>query len=84
MITTVAKRSAVIKGMARAVSVRQFYNTGVVAVMLGVSRTTLMTWLRNHPELEPTRTVTDYRKWQDADIERVRAFMRGRGYREVA
>ena len=84
MITTMLKRPAVSRGLAHAVRVREHYNTGAVAVMLGVSRTTLMTWLRTHPELEPTRTVTDYRKWQETDIERVRAFMRGRGYREVA
>ena len=56
-----------------------YLKSGEVAELLGVTKQTLLNWLRAGKILEPERNpVTGYRLWTVADVERVRQMLRER------
>ena len=58
--------------------IRTHHNTGEVATLVGVTRKTVLNWVKDHPELEPPRSTSNYRRWHEADIARLRTFIRER------
>lgn len=57
----------------------QYLKSGEVAELLGVTKQTLLNWLRDGKILEPERNpVTGYRLWTVADVEQVRRMLRER------
>lgn len=57
----------------------QYLKSGEVAELLGVTKQTLLNWLRDGKILEPERNpVTRYRLWTVADVEQVRRMLRER------
>jgi DNA-binding transcriptional MerR regulator len=56
-----------------------FLKSGEVAELLGVTKQTLLNWLRRGLITEPERNpATGYRLWTEKDIERVRRMLRER------
>jgi predicted site-specific integrase-resolvase len=68
------------------------YSTAKVAAMIGVSKSTLLSWLYAGKIAEPRRRVEaglDVRLWSDRDVNRVRKykeqnFRKGRGRKKSA
>ena len=56
-----------------------YFKSGEVAELLGVTKQTLLNWLRRGLVTEPERNpVTRYRLWTEKDVERVRRMLRER------
>jgi len=56
-----------------------YFKTAEVAELIGVTKQTLLNWLRQGLSTEPERNpATGYRLWTEKDIERIRRFLRER------
>ncbi len=56
-----------------------YFKSAEVADLIGVTKQTLLNWLKQGLITEPERNpVTGYRLWTEKDIERVRRFLRER------
>ena len=56
-----------------------YFKTAEVAELIGVTKQTILNWLRRGLVTEPERNpATGYRLWTEKDIERVRQFLRER------
>lgn len=54
-----------------------YLKTGEVAELLGVTRQTVLNWLKRGTITEPERNpMTGYRLWTEKDVERVRRTLR--------
>jgi DNA-binding transcriptional MerR regulator len=57
----------------------QYFKSAEVAELLGVTKQTVLNWLRRGLITEPERNpATGYRLWTEKDIERIRRFLRER------
>ena len=57
----------------------QYLKSAEVAELIGVTKQTLLNWLRKGLITEPERNpATGYRLWTEKDIERIRRFLRER------
>ena len=56
-----------------------YFKSAEVADLIGVTKKTLLNWLKRELITEPERNpATGYRLWTEKDIERVRRFLRER------
>ena len=56
-----------------------YFKSAEVAELIGVTKQTLLNWLRQGLITEPERNpATGYRLWTEKDIERIRRFLRER------
>ena len=56
-----------------------YFKSAEVAELLGVTKQTLLNWLRRGLVTEPERNpATGYRLWTEKDVERVRRMLRER------
>ena len=56
-----------------------YFKTAEVAELIGVTKQTVLNWLKQGLITEPERNpATGYRLWTEKDIERVRRFLRER------
>ena len=56
-----------------------YLRSAEVAEIIGVTKQTLLNWLRRGLVLEPERTaVGGYRRWTEQDVEAIRRFIRDR------
>jgi DNA-binding transcriptional MerR regulator len=56
-----------------------YFKSAEVAELIGVTKQTLLNWLRRGLITEPERNpATGYRLWTEKDIERIRRFLRER------
>jgi DNA-binding transcriptional MerR regulator len=57
----------------------EYFKTAEVAELIGVTKQTVLNWLKQGLITEPERNpATGYRLWTEKDIERVRRFLRER------
>lgn len=57
----------------------EYFKSAEVAELIGVTKQTLLNWLRRGLIDEPERNpATNYRLWTERDIERIRRFLRER------
>ena len=57
----------------------EYFKSAEVAELIGITKQTLLNWLRQGLITEPERNpATGYRLWTEKDIERVRRFLRER------
>ena len=57
----------------------EYFKSAEVAELIGVTKQTLLNWLRQGLITEPERNpATGYRLWTEKDIERIRRFLRER------
>ncbi len=57
----------------------RYLNTGEVAQLIGITKQTILNWLREGRILEPHRNQSNnYRMWTEHDVERVRNMIRER------
>ena len=57
----------------------EYLKSAEVAELIGVTKQTLLNWLRRGLITEPERNpATGYRLWTEKDVERIRRFLRER------
>ena len=57
----------------------EYLKSAEVAELIGVTKQTLLNWLRRGLVTEPERNpATGYRLWTEKDVERIRRFLRER------
>jgi DNA-binding transcriptional MerR regulator len=57
----------------------EYFKSAEVAELIGVTKQTLLNWLRQGLITEPERNpATGYRLWTEKDVERIRRFLRER------
>jgi DNA-binding transcriptional MerR regulator len=57
----------------------EYFKSAEVAELIGVTKQTLLNWLRQGLITEPERNpATGYRLWTEKDIEHIRRFLRER------
>jgi DNA-binding transcriptional MerR regulator len=56
-----------------------YFSTGEVAEFIGITKQTLLNWLRRGLITEPERNpASGYRHWTEKDVEAIRRFVRDR------
>ena len=57
----------------------EYFKSAEVAELIGVTKQTLLNWLRQGLITEPERNpATGYRLWTEKDVQRIRRFLRER------
>ena len=63
----------------------EYFTTAEVAEFIGVTKQTLLNWLRRGLITEPERnSANGYRRWTEKDVQAIRQFLRDRRFRTVA
>lgn len=58
---------------------REYLNTAEVAELFGITKQTVLNWIRQGRIVEPERNpVNNYRIWSESDVQRVRDMIRER------
>lgn len=58
---------------------RHFLNTAEVAALIGITKQTILNWIRSGRIDEPQRNpVNNYRMWSENDVARIRHMLRER------
>lgn len=58
---------------------KAYLNTAEVAELLGITKQTVLNWIRQGRVVEPERNpVNNYRMWSESDVQRLRDMIRER------
>jgi DNA-binding transcriptional MerR regulator len=58
---------------------KAYLNTAEVAELFGITKQTVLNWIRQGKIIEPERNpVNNYRLWSESDVQRVRDMIRER------
>ncbi len=58
---------------------KEYLNTAEVAELFGITKQTVLNWMRQGRIVEPERNpVNNYRIWSESDVQRVRDMIRER------
>ena len=58
---------------------QEFLNTAEVADLIGITKQTILNWIRSGRIVEPERNpVNNYRLWREQDVARIRLMLRER------